>query len=379
MARKYRILVVDDDPRTRAAVVEIVRALGHETEVAADGVGALAMVKLDIDLVLTDLNMPGMDGFEVIRRIRQDAETADVPIIMITGLADEENRLRAVEVGANDFIGKPFNVTELRARTTSLLKLKEQQEAIRQHQVELEETVRRRTEALRQALDQMAQAQRQTHQAHLDTIQRLAIAAEYKDEDTASHIRRMSGYCATLAGALNLPPGEVEMIRDASPMHDVGKMGVPDGILLKKGKLDTEEWAVMKKHTVMGSRILRGSNSALLVAGEVFALSHHEKWDGSGYPEGIKGEDIPLQGRICAVADVFDALTTKRPYKEAMPNDQAFGILHEGCGSHFDPRLIDLFFDNIDEILSVQQAHQDESIEPPTAEDPVSRALGSGL
>jgi putative two-component system response regulator len=378
MARKYRILVVDDDPRTRAAVTDMARALGHETEVAADGVGALAMVKLDIDLVLTDLNMPGMDGFEVIRRIRQDAETADLPIIMITGMADEENRIRAVEAGANDFIGKPFNLTELRARTASLLKMKEQQEAIRRHQAELQETVRRRTEALRQALDQMAEAQRQTHQAHLDTIHRLAIAAEYKDEDTASHIRRMSGYCAVLAGALNLPPGEVEMVRDASPMHDVGKMGVPDGILLKKGKLDAEEWAVMKKHTVMGSRILSGSNSDLLVAGEVFALSHHEKWDGNGYPEGAKGEDIPLQGRICAVADVFDALTTKRPYKEAMPNDQAFGILHEGRGSHFDPRLIDLFFDNLEAILAVQRAHQDESAAAPVAEDPVAEALGAG-
>jgi putative two-component system response regulator len=368
MDRKPRVLIVDDEAPNRFVLSEMARSLGYEPEVAQDGVGALAMAKLDIDLILLDVSMPGMDGFEVARRIREDPQTAGIPIIQITALAGREDRLRAVEAGANDFIAKPVELTELRVRTASLLKIKEQQDAIRRHRAELEATVEKRTTALRNALDAMAEAQRRTHQAHLDTIQKLALAAEYKDEDTASHIHRMSRYCELLARAAKLPPGQVETVLHASPMHDVGKMGIPDGILLKPGKLDPEEWGVMKQHTTMGGRILRGSDSELLQAGEVIAMTHHEKWNGSGYPAGLAGKDIPVTGRICAVADVFDALTTKRPYKRALPNEEACGILHEGRGEHFDPRIHDLFFENLDEALAIQRAFQDGAPKEPSTE-----------
>ncbi len=353
-----RVLVVDDEEANRDLLEALLESLGHEPELAKDGLEALAKIKLDIDLVLLDVMMPGMDGFEVARRIRQDPEVGDVPIVMATALTSKEDRLRSVEAGANDFITKPIDKTELRVRTASLLKMKESQDLIKRHKKELEDTVQKRTAALRQALADMAEAQRRTQEAHLDTLQRLVIAAEYKDEDTAVHLQRMSRYAALLAQRLNLPPGEVELIRLASPMHDVGKIGIPEVILLKPGKFTEEEFERMKQHTHIGSRILNGSPSELLKAGEIIALTHHEKWDGTGYPNGLAGEAIPLWGRISTVADVFDALTSERPYKKAFSNEQAVKILQEGRAKHFDPALLDLFLDRFDEVAAIQQEYR---------------------
>ena len=209
----------------------------------------------------------------------------------------------------------------------------------------------------RTLIEDLTEAKQRIEEAHLDTIQRLAVVAEYKDEDTAIHIRRMSRYCAVLARTLKLSPADVEMMLHASPMHDVGKIGIPDAILVKPGKLDADEWNIMKQHTIMGAQILSGSESELIQAGEVIALSHHEKWDGSGYPNGLAREKIPLLGRICAVADVFDALTSKRPYKEAFPNEKACKILKEGRGKHFDPNILDAFFKRLDEVVAIQQSY----------------------
>jgi putative two-component system response regulator len=358
MDKPKRILIVDDDESNRRSVADMVKFFGHEAETARDGIEALAKIKLDVDLVLMDVNMPGMDGFEVTRRIRQDPAVGDVPIIMVTGLAAMKQRLRAVEAGANDFIAKPVDMTELQVRTDSLLKMKEAQDALKRHQRELEETVQKRTADLRRALEDKARSQRETYEAHLDAIHRLAVAAEYRDDDTGVHIRRMSRYCALLGQSLNLPPGEVEILLHASPMHDVGKIGIPDAILLKPGKLTPEEFETIKRHTLIGASILAASSSMLLQAGEIIALSHHEKWDGSGYPNGLAGEDIPLWGRICAVADVFDALTSDRPYKQAFPNEKALEILREGRGKHFDPEVQDHFFGNLDEVVAIQREYQ---------------------
>ncbi len=363
MQRLKRILIVDDNEQIREIIGEMLESFGYEYEMASDGIEALAKVKLDVDLVLCDVIMPKMDGFEVVRRIRNQSEFRDLPIIMVTSLASKEDRLRAVESGANDFIVKPIDPTELKVRTDSLLRMKEIQDIIKRHKEELEQKVQKRTESLRKTLDEMVDAQRKTYEAYLDTIQRLAIAAEYRDEGTAAHIMRMSHYTAVIAEGLKFSPGEVEIILHASPMHDVGKIGIPDGILLKKGKLDEEEWDVMRQHTTIGSQILSGSSSELLKEGEMIAMSHHEKWDGSGYPNGLKGEDIPLCGRISAVADVFDALTTKRPYKEAMGNKEAFEIIRKGQNSHFDPKIVDVFFKQLDKILEVQKKYQEGKVE----------------
>jgi putative two-component system response regulator len=358
LSRK-RILVVDDDEVTRSITEALVRGLGHETELARDGIEGLAKIRLGIDLVLLDVVMPGMDGYEVCRAIRRDPEGHDLPIIMVTSLASKQDRLIAVEAGANDFIAKPVDETELRVRSASLLRMKAALDALKRYQIELEETVNQRTANLRNALEETVKAQRLAYLAQLDTVERLAIVAEFRDKVTARHIRRMSEYSAIIARGLGLPPSEVELILHASRMHDVGKIAVPDAILRKPSTLDGPEMDVMRGHPAIGSRILDNSTSQLLQAGRVIALCHHERWDGAGYPHGLRGDKIPLWGRICAVADVFDAVTSERPYKPAYSNIEAFQIIRDGRGSQFDPRIVDVFFEHTEEVLAVQRAHED--------------------
>jgi putative two-component system response regulator len=221
----------------------------------------------------------------------------------------------------------------------------------------MEEMVARRTEELKRAVEKLKGAS-------MDTIHRLARAAEYKDEDTGAHIKRMSHYCAAVARKLGLNDSIVEMIIYAAPMHDVGKIGIPDRILLKPGPLDDDEWEIMKQHTAIGAQILEGSAAGFIKLARVIALNHHEKWDGSGYPGGLKGSKIPLAGRIAAIADVFEALTSERPYKEAFSVEKAFGIIKESRGSHFDPKVADTFFAVQKEILSIKEQYRDECSTP---------------
>src|SRR5688572_12667101 len=357
---RRRVLVIDDDDGIRRITQLLVEGLGHDVESARDGIEGLAELQLGVDLVLLDVVMPGLDGFDVCRRIRQDPVGRDVPVIIVTTLETREHRLHAVEAGANDFIAKPVDETELRVRATSLLKLKDAQDELKRYQLHLEEMCEERTASLRKALEHMAEAQRMAYQAQLETVERLAILAEYKDKVTGRHIQRMSEYSAVLARGLNLPPGEVELILHASRMHDVGKIAVPEAILQKPAELDPQEWKVMRQHSAIGSRMLDNSSSHILQAGKVIAQHHHERWDGGGYPNGLAGGDIPLWGRICAVADVFDAVTSERPYKPAFPNEEALQLLREGKGKHFDPRVIDVFFECLDDILEIQAKFKDE-------------------
>jgi cyclic di-GMP phosphodiesterase len=361
---KARLLIVDDEPFNRDLLEGLSELLGYDSATAAGGVEALDRLAPDIDLVLLDGMMPTMDGFEVARRMREHPTCGDIPIVMVTALSSKEDRLRAVEAGANDFITKPVDRTELRVRVASLLKMKAAQDALKRHREQLEVMVTERTADLRRALQDVVREQEKTHRAHLDTIQRLALAAEYRDGHTAAHIHRVAHYCVVLARAMGLSPVQVETIHLASPMHDVGKLGIPDAILLKPGPLTDLERAVMQEHARIGARILSDSESALLQAGEVIALSHHEKWDGSGYPNGLAGEAIPIEGRICAVADVFDALTSRRPYKDAFPNPEAYAIMQSGSGTHFDARILELFFANRDEIVAIQQRFREHVPDP---------------
>ncbi len=359
LARK-RVLVIDDDDGIRRITQMLVEGLGHEVEPARDGIEGLAKLKLGVDLVLLDVVMPGLDGFDVCRRIRQDPAGRDVPVIIVTTFETKEHRLFAVEAGANDFIAKPIDETELRVRATSLLKMKQAQEEVKRYQLHLEAMIEERTASLRKALELMADAQRVAYQAQLETVERLAILAEYKDKVTAQHVQRMSEYSAVIARGLNLPPAEVELILHGSRMHDVGKIAVPDTILRKPSSLDPHEWVVMRQHSAIGSRILDNSSSEILQAGRLIALHHHERWDGAGYPNGLAGSDIPLWGRICAVADVFDAVTSERPYKPAFPNEEALQLLRDGRGKHFDPRVVDVFFECLGEILAIQDKYKDQ-------------------
>jgi putative two-component system response regulator len=355
MESKACILVVDDVEQNRLLVGTLVRSLGYDVETASDGHDALARLADGIDLVLLDVMMPGLSGYDVVRRMRREPQWSDLPVIMVTALDSREDRVQAVAAGANDFIAKPVDKTELLVRIGSQLRLKEAQDALKRHRAELERTVEERTAELRHSLEETAAAQRRTWAAHVDTIRRLVLAAEFKDRNTAEHIQRISHYSALLARIVGVPADEIEVLRHAATMHDVGKIGVPDAILLKEGPLNAEERRVMEAHTVIGSQLLAGSSSELLQAGEVIALTHHEKWDGTGYPRRLVGEEIPLWGRICALVDVFDALTTHRPYRRALSNAQALAILREGRGSHFDPELLAAFERNLEEFYAQQE------------------------
>nr|WP_284710903.1 HD domain-containing phosphohydrolase [Desulfovibrio aminophilus] len=354
-----KILVVDDEAVNRDVLAGLLRSFGHEPMLADSGLMALEKLNAGVDLVLLDAVMPFMDGYDLVRAIRSDPRHADIPLIMVTALAAKEDRLRAVDAGCSDFISKPIDATELRIRMTSLLRLKSYLDEVKVYQARLEQMVDEQTRALRLAVENLNDSQQATVRAHRETLHKLAAAAEFKDQNTGQHINRMSRYSALLAACLGLPQGEVEMVLHGSPMHDIGKIGVPDSILLKPGRLDAVEWEAMKTHTVIGARILESTSSQLLETGRIIAESHHEKWDGTGYPHGLSGEDIPLYGRICAVADVFDALTSRRPYKEALDNTEALRIMALGRGTHFDPRIHDLFIKNFGEIEAIQRRFRD--------------------
>ncbi len=352
-----RILAVDDEEGSRRVLQRALTSFGYDVTLAHDGDDALGKLGSDIDLIVLDASMPTVDGFTVAEHIRTMPGYFDLPIIMVTGLDAKANRLRALEVGVNDFISKPFDLAELRLRSGWLLKLKEAHDTIKRHRAELEDTVRKRTAALQQALVEVESAQQQTHEAHLDTIRRLVLAAEHKDRATAAHIERIGLFCELLAERLQLPSEQVALIRHGSQMHDVGKLGIPDQILLKPGSLDGSEWEIMKQHARMGSRILSGSPSDILRVGESIALTHHERWDGEGYPRGLAAEGIPLEGRICAVADVFDALTTDRPYRQSLPNAAVYEMMRAERDQHFDPQVLDTFLGCREEIESIQRAY----------------------
>jgi putative two-component system response regulator len=351
---KRRVLIVHDGRPGGPQVARQLETIGYETLQSTSGRRALGRLSDGIDLILVDALLPDMDGCEMIRRLRRDPEHHDIPAAMMISRDDRLTRRRAAEAGVDDFLTRPVDRLSLRVRTAALMKIKSSQDAVKRQRSMLEATVQKRTASMIRALKDTAEAQRMTHRAHLDTVQRLAMAAEYKDRQTAVHIHRMSRYCAVLGRGLRLPANELDLLCHASPLHDVGKIGIPDSILLKPGRLDSSEWDLMREHTNIGARILDGSRSKLLQTGLVIARTHHERWDGSGYPRGLSGESIPLSGRICAVADVYDALTSHRPYKTPIAPDKSFDIIQDEAGKHFDPRIVSVFLERRDEIREIQ-------------------------
>ena len=355
MKDKPVILVVDDQPQNIELLEAYLVPQGYEIVKAANGEEALEKLSGNqIDLILLDVMMPGMDGFEVTRRVRQDDKTRLLPIILVTALRETEDRVKGIEAGCDDFISKPVDKMELLARVRSLLKVKAYNDLMSNYRKELESEVTSRTEELKRAFERIKAAS-------LDTIYRLSMASEYKDEDTGAHIKRMSRYSAAVARRMGLDESTVETILYAAPMHDLGKIGIPDLILVKPAKLDPVEWEIMKLHTVIGAKILKGSDAEFIRLGETIAQYHHEKWDGSGYPNGLKGIEIPIAGRIAAIADVFDALTSKRPYKEPFSVEKSLAIIREGRGSHFDPDVVDAFFAIQDEILTIKKQYAEDN------------------
>ena len=355
MEQPRHILVVDDDHMTCLLMNTILTRTGYQVSEAFDGMDAWEKaVDLLPDLILLDVSMPGMDGLELTHKLKNEPVTKNIPIMIVSSHDEVTDRVKAVEAGAEDFLSKPVVQIILKAKVNSLLKIKSYNDHMYNYQRKLEEEVEKKTASLKQSVDKLEAASKKLRLYSLDTILRLSQAAEYKDSETGQHIQRIGYYIQVIGRAISLGRQEADDFFYASPMHDVGKIGIPDNILLKPGKLTAEEWVIMKQHTTIGGKILSGSDSSTLKVAETIALTHHEKWDGSGYPNNLKGLEIPLAGRIAAIADVFDALTSKRPYKEAFSMEKAFAIMKEGQGNHFDPDLMDAFFEVKEEIISIR-------------------------
>jgi putative two-component system response regulator len=344
------VLLVDDSKTMLLRLRQLLEGEHAATVVAHDDpLAALVEGQMRaFDLVLVDQNMPEMDGITLIRELRAIAHYAQVPIAMITADASDEVRMAALEAGATDFLDKRAKGVELSVRLRNL--------------VRLAHAVRRLDEAASSMAGEIERATRRLHEREAEVIFRLALAVEYRDNDTGDHTWRVARYSQIIAEALGLELELCWRLYLAAPLHDVGKVAVPDGILLKKGRLDEAEFAVIRTHPTVGKRILDGSASELIQLASVIAEAHHERWDGGGYPHGLAGTDIPLPARIVAVADVFDALTTARPYKAPMGFEEALRCLEAERGKHFDPACIDAFVSAWDEVRAVRSADGGERL-----------------
>ena len=338
------ILIVDDQPANVTLIEKMLDIDGYSNVISTTDPTQVETLYLEqnSDLVLLDLNMPVMDGYQVLERIRE-IDPDYPPIIVLTAQSDRESRIKALDLGARDFLAKPLDRVELMTRIRNMLEVRIMTMAIKNQNTILDGMVKERTQEL--------------NQTRLEVIRRLGRAAEYRDDMTGFHIIRMSRYAQALGLAAGMSEKEADMLLNASPMHDIGKIGIPDSILMKPGKLEADEWATMQTHVDIGVEILSGSNFDLMDMAVEVAQNHHEKWDGSGYPRGLSGEDIPLVGRVVALADVFDALTTERPYKKPWSIEDTMAFIREQSGKHFDPRLVELFEEILPEILKIREEY----------------------
>jgi len=344
------ILVVDDTEQARRLLETMLKAEGYTPLLAANGEDALKLAQeKHPDLILLDLMMPGMNGFEVAEMLKTNQETKAIPIIVVSALEDRASRIRGLEAGAEEFLTKPVDRTDLKIRVRNLLRLKELSDLLKDQNLMLEDQVAARTVELQDSF--------------VESIYTLMRAAEYRDDETGAHVKRISYYTKALAEMMGMDEEFCDTIFYASAMHDIGKIGTPDHILLKPGGFTPEEWEIMKTHTIVGGGILAGNSSPYLQMGEQIALAHHERWDGGGYPFGLKGESTPVAARIMQIADVYDALRSDRPYKKAFDHAKSFEIITKGDGrtepSHFDPAILAAFescADTMDEIFEVRKA-----------------------
>jgi putative two-component system response regulator len=362
--RPPRILLVDDEPINIKVVRKYLAGAGYADFCSTTSPAEVLplMIRTDPDVVLLDIVMPNFSGLDLLAAIRADAQLAHIPVVMLTALEDRDTKYQALELGATDFLAKPVDPSELVSRVRNVLLIKAHHDHLRHHAADLERMVKERTAQL--------------EASHQNVIHCLARAAEFRDDDTGRHVLRVGCYAGIIAKQLGWDDAAVKMLEQAAQLHDVGKIGIPDAILTKPGKLTPQEfeviqkhcgfgkrifesltdfeWSSWKKHAELGQRILAGCESPILGMAAQIALTHHEGWNGAGYPIGLAGEDIPLVGRITAVADVFDALSTKRTYKPAFPLEKCFAILEDGRGTQFDPHVLDGFFAAREKIVAVQ-------------------------
>ncbi|NOH98373.1 two-component system response regulator [Vibrio sp. 99-70-13A1] len=341
MTHKATVLIVDDTPDNLDVLTGLLKDQ-YQIRVAKRGAVALKLAQMSPqpDLILLDIMMPEIDGYEVCQILKSQPNTSHIPIIFVTAKISAEDEVKGLSLGAVDYITKPINPAIALQRVAAQLALYHQQKML-----------------YLKVKEQTAEINR----SKMEMIERLGRAGEFKDNETGMHVLRMSHFCHVLALACGLSLEDADTLREAAPMHDIGKIGIPDNVLLKQGKLDANEWAIMQTHVAIGVEILgETSGSKLLQVAVQVAQSHHEKWNGQGYPQGLVGEDIPLVARIAAIADVFDALTSERPYKQAWSIEKAVSLLEEEKGQHFDPSLVDLFIENLPQILELKARFKDE-------------------
>ena len=348
LRRQRKVLIVDDESTGRTILGKIIQQAEKDVSIASFDNPLEALQWLDHnhpDLIITDYRMPEINGVELIKQIRNKPAFLDIPIMMITVVSEKSVRYDALEAGATAFLTRPIDQIECRTSCRNLLKLHEQQTIIQD-----------RADWLAR---QVEVATQQIVAREHETLLRLAKAGEYRDEVTGFHVVRMAKYSREIAEALGLSEKECDEIEYAAPMHDIGKIGIPDNILLKPGKFDPQEWTEMQKHTIIGHSILSNSQSRYIQTGSIIALNHHERFNGSGYPNGISGKEIPLVARIVAVADVYDALVSTRPYKKAWDEKDAQDYLHKQAGTQFDPICVEAFFERVDNITNIHKTYSD--------------------
>jgi len=339
-----KILIADSNQGNTKLLEAILAGKGYEVIKARNGEDVLKILeKGNIDLILLDIMIPGFSGFELARRIK---EKKQIPLVLITDSREKEDIIEGFHSGVDEYLFKPFVKEELLVRIKNILKVREYQDT-------LEGVIREKTESLRKVLQKL-------NTANKEVMHRLLVAAEYRDDDTGRHVTRVGKYSRIIAEGLGLDGDYLDLIEQAAPMHDIGKIGVSDLILHKPGELTFEEFEIMKSHVIIGMRILEKSESPLIEIASDIILNHHERWDGKGYPNGLRGNDIPLSGRIVALADVFDAITTRRPYKPAFSWDESIRIINEEKGRHFDPAVVNAFLNSHAEIRNVYMEFADE-------------------
>ena len=370
---KKRILFIDDESYFLEGLKRLLHRqcdvwdvyFAHSVDAALNEIS-----KVEFDAIISDVTMPGKDGFELLRILKDSETTKDVPVVILTGRDDHNLKSRALEMGATDLLSKPVNHEDLLARLNSVLRLKSYQDELKDQNKILDRKVKERTAEL--------------EESRLDIILRLGKAAEYRDEETGNHILRVGCYCRALAEELDMACNFVEMIFLTSPLHDIGKIGIPDKILLKSGVLAPAERKIMERHCIIGADILRKDTESMnpylkwhrnkstlksrdnfiLDMASTITLYHHEKWDGSGYPKGLQGQDIPLAARIVALADIYDALRTARPYKPAYSQEHTLGILRDDAGHHFDPMIYNAFEKIVEQFNSIHNQFSDDASKP---------------
>jgi len=365
-ADRFNILLAEDDELTRRFMRLMLASECDELLEAEDGAAALEIARTGkVDLIVSDIMMPHCTGIELCAQVKGSPATQMIPVVLCTALDGDDDRLKGLEAGADDFITKPINQSELIAKVHNFRRSVLLQKQVEAGKFEAERMVKEATLELRDTIEQLKIAQAEAALAQLDVIHRLAAATEYKDSDTGDHIRRIGEYTRITARCLGwFSDHEIGTIAQASTMHDLGKIGIPDYILMKPGLLTSEEFEQMKNHTILGWRLLSGSTTPMLQIAARIARSHHEKWDGTGYPDGLSREDIPPEARIVAVADVFDALRAQRCYKPEYPLDQCFEMVKASTDQHFDPEIVEAFLTCRDEMaevsMGVTQIHDDD-------------------